>query len=346
MVIRACKAITAHAVAVVIALCCSVPAFGVVNGQHPACTDRRFDAVGLFLTSGPFACGGFVSGSCVLIDRDLVIMARHELDVTAYEPLPDPIARPYYVRFRRAESGLVANTSAVNGDPCHGVYQEIAITAFYDAPTPGSDMVLARLERAPKFIRPVGVELDRAVPALSNIVVAGWGWSGNCWQSGEAWGLRVGRGLIPTTAPSNALSLSFSWCTLGSAPTCQRCPPGGPWVSVNLHDSGGGVFIEVPSNNPVDPEPELRLIGVISTVQTANRPKLWNQAGGTPRLSTTPQLSVTSRGDFNRDGQRSAADIFDIVAGFASQQCISDVNQDGDINAEDVIDFLQLFFAN
>lgn len=321
-------------------------ASAVTNGTEVPCNDRRFDAVGLFITAGydPGPCAGAISGSCVLIAPDMVIAARHSLDISPADAAWDPAIRQYRVRFRRATNGAAENHLLVNGDICHGAYQELKVVEFMDAPNHNSDQVMARLERPVAGIRPIGVELNNPPRGWTNIILAGWGYAGACYATGEHWTLRYAKGALPTQNAVNDY-LVFSPCVSGTSPPCMMCPGGGPWVQANLHDSGAGVFIEVPSVDPLDPQPRLRLIGTVSSQSTARRPSAWNNAGGSPRLVQASDEPAPWSADFNCNGTVSANDVFAYLDAFFTASCTADVDRNGAVEAGDIFHFLSNFFA-
>lgn len=325
-------------------LCLSVfgapRANAVAGGEYIPCQDRRFDAVGLFLTAGGWPCGGFVSGSCVLIEPDCVLIARHSLDITPTQPLPNPSVRGYRVRFRRSVSGAVVNTYNFNGEPCHGIYQELKVVRFVDAPLTGTDMVLAYLEKPVENIRPIGIQLGVAPGVGTPVYIAGWGYSGECFQSGEFAALRYDRGVLPYPITENYFT--YTPCAVISQAPCRSCPAGGPWINANLHDSGGVIVYEVPGIDPR--QPELRLLGVIYTLTDARRPGLWNQVGGQPQLTQAVPLSRQDVADFNRDGIASVQDIFDYISAFFIQSCTADTTGNGAVTPDDLFAYFAIFF--
>lgn len=332
--------VTSLLVCVCVPLLWASQALGVVNGTPIPCEDRRFDAVGLVLNAGAWSCGGFIAGSCVLIQPDCALIARHSLDITTFQPLPNPATTPFRIRFRRAADGKAVNTYFFNGTPCHDMYQELRVTRLVDAAQTGTDMVLAYLERPVVGIKPIGLEINAAPRAGTPIIIAGWGYAGQCFQTGEFASLRYARGVLP----SNILDQYFNYtpCSVGSVAPCLNCPQGGPWVNANLHDSGGGVFYEVPGVNPR--EPELRLLGSIFSLAGAQRPSLWNQAGGQPRLTQAVPQTLRDAADFNRDQLVDTKDIFDFLGAFFANDCIADTNRSGMVAADDLYTYLQMYF--
>lgn len=334
-----------------VATCCvgilgvGAPAMGVVGGTPAPAADRRFDGVGLFMRVPPgSSCGGLISGSCTLIAPDLVLVARHSLDIGSADPLPTAAQRTYRVRFRRAVGGLSENRLLVGGSPCHGMYQEIDVVQLTDAPNRTCDQVIARLQRAPSGIRPIGMEL--ANPPLTQMpaILAGWGYDGNCFGAGVPWTLRTKRGTIPTNWSGNDYLL-FSNCSIGMVEPCLVCTSALAPLIANLHDSGAPVLIEVPSTDPASTTPELRLVGTVSTTTTARRPSAWNNAGGAPRLWTAGPSTHIRKSDFDGNGQITVSDLFAFFGAFFEQRPEADFNGNGTVDAPDIFRYLEDWFG-
>lgn len=327
------------------------PARGVVNGTVIPCEDRRFDAVGLFITGGFYSCGGYISGSCVLIAPDTVVLARHELDVSSISPLPNPQTSTYRVRFRRALNGDAANTYFYNGDSCSGVYQEIRVIQFIDSPSLGMDMVVAKLERRVTGIRPIGLDLTTLPRAGTSVIMAGWGYDGTCYQSGTPFTLRYARGNLPyTTTSALDVSLNYTPCTGIASAACLSCPAvangiSGPWLVANLHDSGGGVFTEVATVVNGVTFKELRMIGMVLSTSNARRLNAWNQSGAAYQLQNAAALTARNVADFNIDGAISTEDLFDFIQAFFGGKCTADIDLNGSVTTDDVYKYLSRFLA-
>jgi hypothetical protein len=338
------------AVGVMLVLMACRDARGVVNGEFIPCDDRRFDAVGLFITVGGWGveCPGAVSGTCTLIDKDTVLIARHCIDGAGVGTLPDPATYRFRVRFRRSTTGEAANTHQVDGVYCHGVYQEFFIKRFIDIlPANGTDQVLGILEHAPVGIRPIQVELNNPPRASTNVILAGWGYSGTCLGAGEHWGLRYSKGRSPDNMALTDYFV-FSPCNLLSTGTCITCPPllTQPYVLANLHDSGAPLLIEVPSTDPAYPQPELRLVGVVSSPGLARRPSAWNNAQGSPRLTQAPtSISAIKRmADFNCDNSVNLDDVMWFIGQYTNDTCLADLNHDHDVNIDDLFTYIGAYF--
>ncbi len=317
----------------------------VVDGVPVPNADRRFDAVGLFLTTSPGGgCAGWVSGTCTLIGPTTVLIARHSLDVQPNQPIPTIAAHPCRVRFRRAADGTSENNLSAGGTTCHGVYQEIDIVRLADAPNPNSDQVLATLARAPSGIRPVGMELNSPPTGATSVILAGWGYAGECFGAGEAWGLRMARGTTPTNAAGSTF-LSYTTCSIGTSAPCLTCAPGPARVNANLHDSGAPIFVEVPSTDPTDPTPELRVIGSVSSLAYARRPSAWNTSGGTPALVQAVPTVHLKRSDFDGNGLVTTDDVFGFLGAFLGGHLDADIDQNGLLNVQDLFTFLDSWFT-
>lgn len=334
-------------------LLCSAPdARAVVNGDLIPCNDRRFDAVGLFITFGygTHDCPGAVSGTCTLIDKDVVLIARHCIDGAGIGTLPDPNVYRFRVRFRRAENGLAVNTHLLNGSYCHGIYQEFNVVRFADiTPSNGTDMVLGFLDRSPVGIRPIQPEVNNPPRQAIDIILAGWGYSGQCLADGDHWALRYKKGRAPANMAITDYFV-FSPCALLTSAPCISCPPNltTPYVLANLHDSGAPVLMEVPSTDPRYPEPELRLVGVVSTPSLARRPSAWNVYGGTPRIAqpAAPENPVKRVADFNCDKLVNLDDVIWFLGQFNGDSCLADINTDGRISIDDLLSYVQAYFQS
>lgn len=324
----------------------AAPAQAVNNGIPIPLNDRRFDAVGMFFVGWQPVptCAGAISGSCTLVGPNLAMFARHSLGIAPTDPLPDPVRGGYRVRFRRAADGRAFNWLTDQGVSCHGVYQESLVDRFIEPPQQYGDQVLAVLRTPPVGIRPISLELDNPPGAANTpIMLAGWGYTGPCLQAGAHWGLHLSRGVMPGQG-TGTTSLVFSPCGIGTSNPCVFCPPGGPYVLANLHDSGAPVLIEVPSTNPRNPEPELRIIGTVSSTTVARRAGTFNMLGGQPALAQaafpTPEIA-----DFNRDNAVILSDLFAFLPRFMEGAPIADVNGNGNVDASDVFAFLNSWFA-
>jgi len=338
---------------VFVAALAAAPASGVANGTVVPCGDRRFDAVGAFMTNwGNGPCGGSLSGTCTLIAADRIITARHCLDIGPSNPMPDPQSRTWRVRFRRSPSGEAANSLWIAGDACHGVYTERRVIAWIDAPPPNNaDQVVGILDAPVQGIRPIGVELTDPPRAGREVILAGWGFDGACFQSGD-WGtLKMARGMMPANFAVNDF-LVFSPCALGNSSPCQlSCPAaGGPFILGNLYDSGAPVLIEVPSGDPHSRRPELRLIATVSSPNGGRRPSAFNNAWGlTPPTyvipAATPVRDVVA--DFNIDGTVNFRDVVEFLHAFFRGSCLVQADQAGQAaGAQSIFEFLSAYFGS
>ncbi len=334
-----------------LAICCvallvAVPAArAVVDGIPVPATDRRFDAVGIFLRAAPGSgCGGWVTGTCTLVGPNVVLIARHCLDVSTSEPLPAATLRQYRARFRRTPSGISENSLIVNGAQCHGTYQEFDVIQLVDAPNNGCDQVLAYLAAAPVGIVPISPAISNAPLHPTDIILAGWGSTGECFGAGGRWVLSSARGRLPDNWIANDY-LVFSWCSIGTNAPCLNCPTiGGPFVTANLHDSGAPILIEVPSTDPTDPTLELRLIGTVSSTNSGRRPSAWNNSGGLPQLVEAAVVPHIHTGDFDGNGVRSVEDVLDYLSAFFGGRADADADGSGTVEVADVLTYVDQWF--
>lgn len=333
-------------VCLMVALSATSAAMGVVDGVPVLASDKRFDAVGIFFrASSASQCAGWISGTCTLVGPNVVLIARHSLDITANDPLPPNSLRQYRARFRRTPTGVSENSASVNGNFCHGTYQEFDVIQLVDAPSNGCDQVLAYLSGTPVGIAPILPAIQSAPLRVTDILLAGWGYSGECYGAGGHWSLTCARGRMPDNLAGNDY-LAFSWCAIGTAAPCLSCPTiGGPFVTANLHDSGAPVLIEVPSTDPRDPTPELRLIATVSSANSGRRPTAWNHSGGTPQLLEQEMVPHIRPGDFDGNGQKSVSDILGYLGAFFAGRLDADTNMNGVVEAADVIAFIQAWFS-
>lgn len=331
---------------IVCVLASAMPARGVVNGTPIPTWDRRFDGVGLFMRVSPSSpCAGWISGTCTLVGPNVVLIARHSLDITSGEPIWTPQQRQYRVRFRRMPSGLAENRFwGAIWYQCHGQYQELDVIAMTDAGIPGCDQVLAYLSTAPQGIAPIVAELNNPPLHPTDIILAGWGYQGECFGAGDHWQLNSARGRMPDNWTGSDF-MAFSLCGVGTTAPCLSCPTlGGPYVAANLHDSGAPVFIEVPSTDRRDPTPELRLIATASSSNTGQRASAWNNFGGLPRLTQPSYVQHLLPGDFNGDSVMSVDDLMRFLEAFFAGRAEADTDHNGAIESRDVFTFVNAWF--
>jgi hypothetical protein len=322
------------AVVVLIGICCP-RAIGVVGGEPAPANDHRFDAVGLVVTDQPWAaCLGWISGTCVLIGTDTVLLARHQVQ-NAQRQLPAAGARTHKIRFRRAPDGEVNNQVGRGLDiDCAGGFQEIYIDRFIGNPAAGVDMVLGVLERAPAGIRPLPLHVSHVVTAGEPVVLAGWGYDGTCVGQGQAWTLRVKSGVIPPLRYNGQCCFDYNNTTY-TAGNCIVIPPNTNWVVGNLHDSGAPLL----SPDPANPS-RLRVFALVSTVSTAQKLSLWNAGGGLPRLVDTPATAPCMR-DFDGDSLITISDLLLFVQAYLLGDPRSDVDGAAGVTLDDLLFYVQ-----
>lgn len=232
----------------------ALPARAIVNGAEPAEDDTRFDAVAAFsrtawLIENPgdnHVHNWFGNG--VLIAPDVVLIARHLLPNNGQVAL-----RPgaFAVRFRRhADGSLGSQDKGVES------YHQVRVRRWVLADR--FDLALGILEEPVEHIAPVKVLLDSPPVQARRAMLAGWGsvspWQGN---PGPRPGLRIGENTVTSRA---------AFIALDSSRTEQREDANGQRKAyyidqnsvVNMHDSGGSIFIFDDNDQPV-------LAGIIST---------------------------------------------------------------------------------
>jgi hypothetical protein len=102
--------------------------------------------------------------------------------------------------------------------------------------------------------------------------------------------------------------------------------------------------MEVPSTDPRDPTPELRLIGSVSSTNTSRRPTSWNSAGGAPALVETIPLPHIRLADFDGNGAVTLSDLMAYLNAFLSGRMDADSNADGVLSISDLMRYLDDWF--
>lgn len=314
----------------------------IVNGEEAPHDDHRFDAVGVLIASlpGQPGCAGYVVGTCTLVADNFVITASHCLlrpDGTEWPPGE----RDFWVRFRRGANGAVTNSFPGGG--CSQNYQEIRVTSW--ARAGNADLAVCTLAAAPFHVEPISVEYRRAASPSDPIVVAGWGFAGECLGGGDPWRLRWAAGTL-SSGPQGAV-LAINECVFSPCVQCVRSG-GGPegdsfqgWAVPNLHDSGAPVLAET---RCPDGSGQLRVIGVVMTPNFAPRALSWHESGLSPRLySTTPCDRCPA--DQNDDGVVNIQDVFAYITDFMSGHARADADGVPGLTVQDVFAFLMRFFA-
>lgn len=319
-------------VCVLIGLAAVPPAFAVIEGVPITDSDRRFDAVGLFLTVQPGGqCGGWVSGSCTLIGRDTILVARHSV-ASSGVPLPTPGARTHRVRFRRGVSGASNGHYSGNTADCGTDYQECFIREFIASPGAGVDMLLGVLETSPVGIVPIAAFPAFAPVAGAPVTLAGWGFDGRCLQTGDAWTLRMKSGVLPPNPHASTCCFDYNNAVFSPCLVVS----GDQWVVGNMHDSGAPLLVNVTVNGST----ELRVAAIATSLTGTQRVSFWNAADGVPSL---PLPAAACPADFNRTGAITVQDIFDYLTAMFGGLPGGDFNGSGEVTVQDVFDFLAAF---
>jgi len=327
----------------IVALWASPRASAIVNGEEVSPQVTSLDAVAILLGTGEgaAACTGQVAGTCVLVEPDLVLTAAHCLLRADGTPWPEN-QRDFWVRFRRGESGGVENSFPGTG--CSGEFQERRIVSI--SRVPGADIALCRLESAPAHISPLAVEYRREAISGEQIIIAGWGYAGECIGGGDPWRLRWSGGT--TAAGQQGTLLPINACAMNPCVTCVReggGQSGDPsvqgWAVPNLHDSGAPVLVETLCD---DGGVELRVLAVVMTPSYAVGVQMWHELGGTPQLVSHPACN-TCIADHDGDGQTTVPDIFAYISDFMSNQSRADVDGVPGIGVPDIFAFLGTWFV-
>lgn len=314
----------------------------VVNGAPVPDSDRRFDAVGLLLTTQPGAnCGGWISGTATLIAPATVLIAKHSV-LQANFTFPADHSRTNRVRFRRGVDGTCNSHYAGNPElDCAGPYQEIYIDRYIPCPAFGVDMVLCLLESSPVGVSPVPINPSHVFATSEPIILAGWGFDGLCVGQGEHWTLRSDQGVLPDQRFSSSCCIEYNRCVFSGE--CMVPTPGTDWVLGNLHDSGAPLFVEVPGQLPGDP-PQLRLIAIVQNQVSAQKIGAWNAGGGQPPLTET-NIRPGCIGDHDRNGEVTIEDLLDYVNAFLAGEPLADVDGVQGVTLSDLIEFVNHFLV-
>lgn len=338
-------------VAVLAVLSVGSTALAVNNGVEPVCSDRRYDAVGLLLkvNNPTVPCSQNISGTCVLIDEWTILVARHSVIASSTSPLPAAGGRGFRVRFRRSESGDFRNSYfAPINIACHGAYTEVYVQEFYRPGNINMDVLMGRLETPVPWIVPIPAETDAALmPGTGQQVrIAGWGFAGPCFRTGNALTLRVATGVLPTQNPGSCC-IYLNPCTAPvSTGECFNCPVGGPWVIPNFLDSGAPVLVERPCPGSPSGPGQLRVVGIISTTNSAWKTTEWNRNNSQPAIPASAGVECTNVvADFNADGGIDMLDLMAFLTQWFQAECGADVDQSGVIDMLDLFSFLTTYFA-
>lgn len=316
----------------------------VVDGRPAALDDRRFDAVGLVLTVQPWnPCGGWISGSCTLIAPNMVMLARHSVQ-RPDNTLPLDGARTHRVRFRRSAGGAAENHFGGNPSDCATPHQEHFIDRFVACPFVGVDIVLGILESVPVGITPIGVDITFQFGAGRPITLAGWGYDGRCIQTGEAWTLRTGAGVLPTQRFTSSYLFEYNQITFLGTCMIFPLPPLAPhnWAIGNVHDSGAPILIEVSSVlSPA--QPELRVVGVVTSYTSAQRVTGWNLAGGVPRLENPAAANACA--DFDGVPGVTTNDLYLYISSWVMGEDRANIDDLPGVTLSDLLTYVQRFLG-
>ncbi len=328
-------------------------ALGLIGGTEPACSDSRYDAVGLILTSynSSQECGHNISGNCVLIDRQTILVARHSVLNSPSDPLPAAGARKYKVRFRRAPDGRAANAYAFPWpNTCHGVYTQVWVHEFKKPGFSGVDILVGTLETPIDHIQPIPVEtLASRLPGTNaQVLVAGWGYQGPCFREGISGTLLVKRGPLPLQS-SGSCCITINPCSspssVGACYSCPTAPAGQSWILPNYLDSGAPVLVETSCRDPVSGLAQLRVVGIVSTTLTAWTTVSWNQYTPALQLPPAPTACDLCVADFDGDGVVEVTDLFGFLNAWFEVQCLADLDKQNAVNLDDLMIYLSWFFA-
>lgn len=328
----------------------SATSLAVNNGVEPHCSDTRYDAVGLLLkvNNPTVACSQNISGSCVLIDPQTVMVARHSVIPSSTSELPATGTRKFRVRFRRSADGAFHNSYYKGiSNPCHGEYTEVYVHEFIRPANASMDVLMCRLETPINWIKPIRAETDSArMPAAGDrIMIAGWGYSGPCFRSGSALTLRVATGVAPNQNTSSCCIYLNPCSSPFAIGECYTCPTGGPWAVPNFLDSGAPVLIEIPCPDRTEGTPQLRVVGIVSTTNSAWKLSEWNRNGTADPIEPTLSGCETPLSDNNGDGIVDLSDLVMFLHGWLSAECTADLDESGFIDIADLVLYLTRFYG-
>lgn len=243
-----------HLILLTALLCLTQPALGLVNGNAPDKDDTRFDAVAAFsktnwLTDNPedkVVHNWF--GNAVLIAPDVVLFAKHLLPNGGNKPVgPNAMM----VRFRRHADGSLGSKDAGPNS-----YHNVPIAKVI--PATNTDLALGILAKPVEHIKPVAVRFDEEPITEQACILAAWGsespWRGN---AGPRKGLRFGENTATAKGRSIRI-LSYQTERRENAKGTQQAYIIDKNAVVNMHDSGGSIFILDKTGTP-------SLCGIIST---------------------------------------------------------------------------------
>ncbi len=351
------------------------PSTAIVDGAIPACTDRRFDCVGLLLVKAPDgACPAYgIAGSCVLIAPDRVMTVHHSVTPDYFNSGESFAPTQMRVRFRRATNGLMNSEYHAGNEPndCNAnTMQEVDVAEIqvmpYAVPDPygdpndpdnpnpmliGPDLAVLRLVTPVRFIKPAGIE---PFPAEGQpLIAAGWGYNGQCLCQGEHWALRTAPSLVPMSQWDFYYSVSYGGYQRFFTPCFQsvypyvepahECPdtfnPGCPLFGASQ------TTVPCPSDWPA---------GAVANLHDSGGPifHVHNCGGGEASDGSGTELRLVGIINSQSICVRSMAwneyrtpDQYLLPpTPTTCSYCRVDINSDGAVTSTDILDFLRCWF--
>jgi hypothetical protein len=230
-------------------------------------------------------------------------------------------------------------------------------------------MAVVELDGVVRNIRPAIISplSPTDQPGGIPLVLAGWGATDTAGTQGM-WALRVGRPMLAPPSPRSGQCLGGCDVNPLDCPGCIQFtlyPENGPFDSTcsgltSEHDSGAGVFVELPNPNSDEQSGgDLSLIGIGSVPVSQELSKcwtyiptvwLWNHLATTtdpqlPLLPIRPQPATGGLSDYDRNGAVDILDIFAFLQGWFDGRPTADVAAPQGVDLLDIFAFLQAWFA-
>ncbi|MGJ8636468.1 MAG: GC-type dockerin domain-anchored protein [Phycisphaerales bacterium] len=290
----------------------------IINGTIPDPDDWRFDAVAAFgktdLMINVDNYGNHF-GNGTLISRDTVLMAEHILDDFNLDQDNQPDPDFFSFRFRRNPDGSLGTT-----DAGWDSFYHVGVSHF-TFPDPDNDTLIAHLSEPVMHIDPICIGDASSLTSSDEIIVSGWGRRGPNQGDGPLGELRLADPPIIFVTSTHIIYRQHN-------DPLNPCACGG-----NNNDSGGGLFVEIPTQSQ-SALPEIELVATVHNYGSAS-------------IASTHQLinpnTCFCKADLYKDG---TLDIFDssrFVELFNQMSPYADWNGDGIFDVFDALGFIEDF---